>query len=151
MEQNKIVIIGNAKVGKTTLTKKLINEQYNESYIPTLGVEVYPHCYCNLWDTAGEEKFGGLRDGYYIQSTHAIVVCNLNNKKSCEKVKQWIIDVKTISPNVKILILGNIFNKDKTTYKEKIQPFIEQYNTNYLEMDILNDFSNNDIEDFISS
>ena len=21
----------------------------------------------NVWDTAGQEKFGGLRDGYYIQ------------------------------------------------------------------------------------
>jgi len=23
----------------------------------------------NTWDTAGQEKFGGLRDGYYIQGT----------------------------------------------------------------------------------
>ena len=41
----------------------------------TLGVEVHPLTFhtnfgpiCfNVWDTAGQEKFGGLRDGYYIQ------------------------------------------------------------------------------------
>ena len=41
-------------------------------WIATLGVEVYPlKFYTNLgpiqfnvWDTAGQEKFGGLRDGY---------------------------------------------------------------------------------------
>lgn len=42
------------------------------SYTATLGVEVYPlkfYTSCgpiqfNVWDTAGQEKFGGLRDGY---------------------------------------------------------------------------------------
>lgn len=41
----------------------------------TLGVEVHPLVFhtnrgpikYNVWDTAGQEKFGGLRDGYYIQ------------------------------------------------------------------------------------
>ncbi len=41
-------------------------------FTATLGVEVYPlkfHTNCgviqfNVWDTAGQEKFGGLRDGY---------------------------------------------------------------------------------------
>ena len=41
----------------------------------TLGVEVHPLAFhtnrgvirFNVWDTAGQEKFGGLRDGYYIQ------------------------------------------------------------------------------------
>ena len=44
-------------------------------FAATLGVEVHPLCFhtnrgeikFNVWDTAGQEKFGGLRDGYYIQ------------------------------------------------------------------------------------
>jgi len=43
--------------------------------VATLGVEVHPLIFhtnrgpikFNVWDTAGQEKFGGLRDGYYIQ------------------------------------------------------------------------------------
>lgn len=43
--------------------------------VATLGVEVHPLFFntnrgnvkFNVWDTAGQEKFGGLRDGYYIQ------------------------------------------------------------------------------------
>lgn len=46
--------------------------------IATLGVEVHPIVFhtnrgpirFNVWDTAGQEKFGGLRDGYYIQGKH---------------------------------------------------------------------------------
>ena len=45
-------------------------------YPETLGVEVHPLVFYtnrgaiqfNCWDTAGQEKFGGLRDGYYRQS-----------------------------------------------------------------------------------
>lgn len=41
-------------------------------HIATLGVEVHPLSFhtnfgaivFNTWDTAGQEKFGGLRDGY---------------------------------------------------------------------------------------
>lgn len=47
-------------------------------FIATLGVEVHPLIFhtnrgqirFNVWDTAGQEKFGGLRDGYYIQGTY---------------------------------------------------------------------------------
>ena len=52
----------------------------------TLGVEVHPLAFhtnrgvirFNVWDTAGQEKFGGLRDGYYIQGyTFAVlfIIC----------------------------------------------------------------------------
>jgi GTP-binding nuclear protein Ran len=41
-------------------------------FLATLGVEVHPlrfytnrgEIIFNVWDTAGQEKFGGLRDGY---------------------------------------------------------------------------------------
>lgn len=47
----------------------------------TLGVEVHPLIFhtnrgaikYNVWDTAGQEKFGGLRDGYYIQGAPRIL------------------------------------------------------------------------------
>ncbi len=41
-------------------------------FLATVGAEVYPlkfftNCgpiQFNVWDTAGQEKFGGMRDGY---------------------------------------------------------------------------------------
>lgn len=50
--------------------------------IATLGVEVHPLVFhtnrgpikFNVWDTAGQEKFGGLRDGYYIQGKICVYV-----------------------------------------------------------------------------
>ncbi|KAF5330622.1 hypothetical protein D9619_005926 [Psilocybe cf. subviscida] len=54
----------------------------------TLGVEVHPLqfstnfgtiCF-NVWDTAGQEKFGGLRDGYYIQGQCGIIMFDVTSR-----------------------------------------------------------------------
>lgn len=54
----------------------------------TLGVEVHPLLFhtnrgpirFNVWDTAGQEKFGGLRDGYYIQGQCAIIMFDVTSR-----------------------------------------------------------------------
>ena len=61
--------------GKTTFVKRHLTGEFEKKYVATLGVEVHPVMFqtnrgkiqFNVWDTAGQEKFGGLRDGYYIQ------------------------------------------------------------------------------------
>lgn len=68
----KLVLVGDGGVGKTTLVRRHLTGEFEKKYIPTLGVEVNPLAFqtnfgrlkFNVWDTAGQEKFGGLRDGY---------------------------------------------------------------------------------------
>lgn len=51
-----------------------VTGEFEKKYVATIGVEVHPLDFhttrgkirFNVWDTAGQEKFGGLRDGYYI-------------------------------------------------------------------------------------
>ena len=57
-------------------------------YLATLGVEVHPLTFYtslgpvtyNCWDTAGQEKFGGLRDGYYVGGKAAIIMFDVTSK-----------------------------------------------------------------------
>lgn len=57
------------------MINRLTHTQLSRWISATLGVEVHPIVFhtsrgpirFNVWDTAGQEKFGGLRDGYYIQ------------------------------------------------------------------------------------
>ena len=72
---NSLILWGPPGTGKTTFVKRHLTGEFEKKYVATLGVEVHPLEFntnrgvirFNVWDTAGQEKFGGLRDGYYIQ------------------------------------------------------------------------------------
>lgn len=68
----KLLLVGDGGTGKTTFVKRHRTGEFEKKYIATQGVEVHPLGFMTnygpivfkVWDTAGQEKFGGLRDGY---------------------------------------------------------------------------------------
>lgn len=109
----KIVLVGDGGVGKTTLVKRHLTNTFETKYIPTVGVEVTPLVFYtnqgsitfNIWDTAGQEKFGGLRDGYYIEMDAAIVFFDRTSRLSFRNVPTWIKELRSVK-DVPILLVG---------------------------------------------
>ena len=111
----KVIIVGDGGVGKTSLVKRHLTGQFDEKYIATLGVEVHPMrfetnygqvCF-NIWDCAGTEKFGGLRDGYYVQANAAIVMYDVTSLNTYKNVVNWIISIRRLCPDIPIVVVGN--------------------------------------------
>ncbi len=81
----------------------------------TLGVEVHPLVFYtnrgpiqfNVWDTAGQEKFGGLRDGYYIQGQCAIIMFDVTSRVTYKNVPNWHRDLVRVCENIPIVLCGN--------------------------------------------
>jgi len=111
MDTQKIVLIGDSKVGKTTFLNLLKGEGYTYSHIPTLGVEVVPirrgnKCF-NVWDCSGNE-YKGLGNGYYNQAQGAIVMCDPTNVESIENVEKWAKEFKeVVGENASIVYVVN--------------------------------------------
>ena len=102
----KLVLVGDGGVGKTTFVKRHLTGEFEKKYVATLGVEVHPlefhtnrgQLVFNVWDTAGQEKFGGLRDGYYIQGQCAIIMFDVTSRITYKNVPNWHRDmVRTAS------------------------------------------------------
>lgn len=78
----KLALVGSGNVGKTSMVKMFVTNEYQTRYIPTIGVEVHPLRFktnygtivFNVWDCAGVNKYRGLEDGYYIKSNCAIIM-----------------------------------------------------------------------------
>lgn len=83
--------------------------------IATLGVEVHPLVFhtnrgairFNVWDTAGQEKFGGLRDGYYIQGNCAIIMFDVTARITYKNVPNWHRDLVRVCETIPIVLCGN--------------------------------------------
>ena len=60
-----------------------------------------------MWDTAGQEKFGGLRDGYYIQGQCGIIMFDVTSRVTYKNVPNWHRDLTRVCEGIPIVLCGN--------------------------------------------
>lgn len=113
MRSFKVVLLGEGGVGKSTWVKRHLTGDFEKRYKATLGVEVHPlkfntnygNICLNVWDCAGQEKFGGLRDGYYIQGNACIVMFDLTSLRTFKNATKWIYDFIRVAGADKPIVL----------------------------------------------
>jgi GTP-binding nuclear protein Ran len=111
----KLVMVGDGGVGKTTFVKRHLTGEFEKKYIATQGVEVNSITFYtnhgpikfNIWDTAGQEKLGGLREGYYIGGNCAIIMFDITSRITYKNVPKWHKDLTRICENVPMVLVGN--------------------------------------------
>ena len=142
-QQFKLVLVGDGGVGKTTFVTRHRTGEFEKRYIATLGVEPTPLVFytnkasviLNIWDCAGQEKFGGLRDGYYINADCAIVMFDVGSKLSYKNAAMWTRDLRRMRPNIPIVLCGNkvdiedrkVKHKDNTLHRDSEYHFLAYY------------------------
>lgn len=145
----KCVLVGDGGTGKTTFVKRHMTGEFEKKYVATLGVEVHPLIFhtnrgairFNVWDTAGQEKFGGLRDGYYIQGQCAIIMFDVTSRVTYKNVPNWHRDLVRVCENIPIVLCGNKVDIKDRKVKAKSIVFHRKKNLQVIYMSrILNSF-----------
>lgn len=107
---NKLIIVGDAGVGKSSYVNKLKNKVFKETHIPTLGVEntniSYKGFKFDIWDTSGTERCSGLKEGYYIGSNCALIMIS-DTKISYEKAENFKNMILRTCGNIPIVFVIN--------------------------------------------
>ena len=111
----KLVLVGDGGTGKTTFVKRHMTGEFEKRYFATMGVEVHPMEFSTsagkvrfmVWDTAGQEKFSGLRDGYYIGAHCAIIFFDVTSRITYKNVPKWYKDLTRVCDNIPIVLVGN--------------------------------------------
>jgi len=113
---SKILVIGDCKVGKSSLIKKITTNKFDTNYKPTKGYEFYNYMvkindtYVKLqvWDMCGDENYRPALLNLYRNATIGILVYSINDYKSFQNLDTWITQLKKNAPvNNKILLIGN--------------------------------------------
>mmetsp|Transcript_49093 Transcript_49093/g.88779 ORF Transcript_49093/g.88779 Transcript_49093/m.88779 type:complete len:255 (+) Transcript_49093:59-823(+) len=145
----KLVLVGDGGAGKTTLCKRHLTGEFNSKYIPTLGVEVHRLRFAtncgevifNVWDTAGQEKFGGLRDGYYVKGECGIVMFDVTSRVTYQNVPKWFDDLKRACPDVPVVLVGNKVDSPERVLKATQIHYHRKRGIQYYDMSVKSNFN----------
>ena len=88
----------------------------------------------DCWDTAGQEKFGGLRDGYYIHGQCAIIMFDVTSRLTYKNVPTWHRDLSRVCENIPIVLCGNKVDVKNRQVKAKQVNFHRKKNLQYYEI-----------------
>merc|ERR1711975_181335 len=147
--QFKCLLVGDGGVGKTTFVKRHVTGEFEKKYVATIGVEVHPLpfdtnrgriCF-NVWDTAGQEKFGGLRDGYYIQGQCAIIMFDVTGRITYKNVPVWYRDLMRVCEAIPIVLVGNKVDVKERKVKVKQINFHRKKNLGYYDISAKSNFN----------
>lgn len=117
----KVLVVGEASTGKTSFIKRYVHHFFSRAYKATIGVDFalktlqYDESTLvrlQLWDIAGQERFGSMTRVYYKDAVGAFLVFDINRPKTFEAVLRWKVDLDTKvslsdGSNIPCLLLAN--------------------------------------------
>ncbi|KAG8448277.1 hypothetical protein GDO86_015391 [Hymenochirus boettgeri] len=117
----KVLVVGDLGVGKTSIIQRYVHNIFSQCYRATIGVDFALKIVnwdsntvvrLQLWDIAGQERFGHMTRLYYREAVGALVVCDLGRVTTIESVSRWKedLDSKVCLHNgrpIPVILLGN--------------------------------------------
>lgn len=126
---HKVLVVGDIGTGKTSIIKRYVHHIYSEHYKSTIGVDFALKVInyddnniirLQLWDIAGQERFGNMTRVYYREAVAAFIVFDVTRISTFEAVTKWKADIdsKVFLPNtqtnIPIVLLANKCDLIKT-------------------------------------
>ncbi|RLN46203.1 hypothetical protein BBJ29_004711 [Phytophthora kernoviae] len=94
----KVLIVGNARCGKTSTIRRFTQDNFNEEYVSTIGADFVEKVIeydeqltisLQLWDIAGQDRFAKFTRGYFREAKGAVIVCDITRANTIEAVENW--------------------------------------------------------------
>ena len=140
----KVLLLGNSNVGKSSLFLRFVDDIWNDTFVPTIGVDFkiktleidQKKIKMQIWDTAGQERFKNIIASYYRGAHGILLIYDVTEKDSFKNLSNWLIEIeKNANKNVLKVLIGN-----KTDLEEKRvisynqgKEFADMYGLKYIE------------------
>jgi Ras-related protein Rab-1A len=112
----KVLLLGNSNVGKSSLFLRFVDDVWNDTFVPTIGVDFKIKTFeidskkikMQIWDTAGQERFKNIISSYYRGAHGILLLYDVTDKESFKNLSNWLIEIeKNASKNILRILIGN--------------------------------------------
>lgn len=111
----KILLLGDASVGKASFTKRFCYNVFNPSERLTIGVDFHVKTIdlhgkklkLQIWDVGGEERFRFLLPTYCLGANAAFLLYDVTRSQTLDNISEWINIVHQKSGDIPIMLIGS--------------------------------------------
>ena len=140
----KVLLLGNSNVGKSSLFLRFVDDIWNDTFVPTIGVDFKIKTFeidskkikMQIWDTAGQERFKNIIASYYRGAHGILLLYDVTDKDSFKNLSNWLIEIeKNASKNVLKVLIGNksdLEDKRLVSYNQG-KEFADTYGLKFIE------------------
>ena len=143
------ILIGDSTVGKTCFLTRYFKNQFNETFLSTIGIDKEikhvkvgnDNYKMTLWDTAGQERFKCLPKKYYQNADGVLLLFDVTNEETFNNVSNWMKDVKENSnkdgkeSEIALYLIGNKIDKpDRVIQRETAETQAKSLGMKYFEV-----------------
>ncbi|XP_026462442.1 ras-related protein Rab-32 isoform X3 [Ctenocephalides felis] len=139
----KILVIGELGTGKTSIIKRYVHQFFSQHYRATIGVDFALKVLnwdsdsvvrLQLWDIAGQERFGNMTRVYYKEAVGAFLVFDVTRSVTFDAVHKWKadLDAKVQLPDgspIPCILLANKCDQPKeglASSPSKLDEFVKE-------------------------
>jgi small GTP-binding protein len=140
----KVVLVGPAHAGKTSIINRYVKNTWNPSTTPNTQAAFYRRrvqalnidINLDIWDTAGQERFHALTPLFYRDAQGAIVVFDLTDENSLEVTRRWVTELHQARGGAcSVIVVGNKSDLQDQRFKDvpDARPYCEANSVEYFE------------------
>ncbi len=120
--KSKVCLVGEAAVGKTSMVRRFVLDEFDDRYVTTLGAKVSKkevaveipeqglrlQVDMTVWDIMGEKGFRELlQDAYFTGARGIIAVCDLTRYSTLKELDDWVTSVFKVAGELPVVYAVN--------------------------------------------
>ncbi|MHA2504295.1 MAG: Rab family GTPase [Candidatus Kariarchaeaceae archaeon] len=127
----KVIILGEAAVGKTSLRERFMGKGFKHNYGMTIGADFAAYALSQnernytlqIFDLAGEQRFSDLNRAYYMGTNGAMIVFDVTRMETYAKLSGWVDQLIT---NMKDMICPIVLVGNKSDLRDQHPDHVTQ-------------------------
>jgi small GTP-binding protein len=111
----KICVLGDFAVGKTSMIRRYVLDEFDDRYITTLGTKITKKdikvegrdLTFQIWDIVGNIKFNKIQSQYYQGSDGAFIIFDVTRRDTLDNVSKWADMFLAAAKKARLIFIAN--------------------------------------------